>query len=62
MWWNGASRCEFDGKSKETETTKWSESPNGGRAIVEQTLASEEINKSKRAGLSESPTGIRVGS
>ena len=24
---------------------------NGGKAIVEQTLASEEINKSKRAGL-----------
>ena len=25
--------------------------PNGGKAIVEQTLASKEINKSKRAGL-----------
>ena len=34
---------EFDGKSMETETT-WSEFPNGGKAIVEQILASEEIN------------------
>ena len=47
MRWNGASRCEFDGKSMETETTTWSEFPNGGKAIVEQILASEEINKSK---------------
>ena len=43
MQWNGASCCEFDGKSMETETT-WSEFPNGGKAIVEQILASEEIN------------------
>ena len=49
MRWNGASRCEFDGKSIETETTTWSEFPNGGKAIVEQILASEEINKSKKA-------------
>ena len=35
----------------ETETTTWSEFPNGGKVIVEQILASEEINKSKRAGL-----------
>ena len=28
-----------------------SEFPNGGKAIVEQILASEEINKSRRAGL-----------
>ena len=28
-----------------------SEFPNGGKAIVEQILASEEINKSKTAGL-----------
>ena len=33
----------------ETETTTRSEFPNGGKAIVEQILASEEINKSKRA-------------
>ena len=56
----GASHCEFDGKSIETETTTWSEFPNGGKAIVEQILASEEINKSKRAGLRESQSGIRV--
>ena len=31
--------------------TKTSEFPNGGKAIVEQILASEEINKSKRVGL-----------
>ena len=44
MRWNGASRCEFDGKSIETETTTWSEFFNGGKATVEQILASEEIN------------------
>ena len=44
-----------------TETTTWSEFTNGGKAIVEQILASEEINKSKRAGLWESQSGIRVG-
>ena len=31
--------------------TIWSEFPNGGKAIVEQELASKEINKSKRAEL-----------
>ena len=36
--------CEFDGKSMETETTTWSEFPNGGKAIVEQILVSEERN------------------
>ena len=61
MWWNEAFRYEFDGKSMETETTTWSEFPNGGKAIVEQILASEEINKSKRAGLWESQSGIQVG-
>ena len=35
----------------ETEKTTLSEFPNGGKVIVEQILASEEINKSKRAGL-----------
>ena len=60
MWWNRAYCCEFDGKSKETETTTWSEYPNGGKAIVEQILASEEINKPKRAWLWESESGIRV--
>ena len=44
MQWNGESHCEYDGKSIETETRTWSESPNGGKAIVEQILASEEIN------------------
>ena len=61
MQWNGASCCEFDGKSMETETTTWWEFPNGGKAIVEQILASEEINKSKRAGLWQSQPGIQVG-
>ena len=37
-------------KSLETETI-WSEFPNGWKAIVEQMLASEEINKIKIAGL-----------
>ena len=52
---------EFDGKSKETETTTWSEFPRGGEVIAEQLLASEEINKSKGAGLWESQSGIQVG-
>ena len=54
MWWNGAFHCEYDGKSMETETTTWLEFPNGAKAIVKQILASEEWNKSKRAGLWES--------
>ena len=29
MQWNGASRCEYDGKSMETEKTTWSEFYNG---------------------------------
>ena len=33
----------------------------GGKATVEQILASDEMNKSKRAGLSESQSGILVG-
>ena len=61
MQWNRASCCEYDGKSLETETTTWSEFPKGGKAIVEQILASEERKKSKRAGLWESQSGIRVG-
>ena len=46
----------------ETDTTTWSEFPNGVKAIVKQILASEEINKSKRAGMWESQSGILVGS
>ena len=45
----------------ETKTTTWSTFPNRGKAIVEQILASEEINKSKRAGMWESQSGMRVG-
>ena len=41
---------EFIGKSIETETTT-SEFTNGGEAIIEQILVSEQRNKSKRAGL-----------
>ena len=44
-----------------TDTTTWSEFSNGGKSIVEQILASEEINKSKRTGLWESQSGMRVG-
>ena len=61
MQWNGASHCEFNGKLKETETTSYSELPNGGKAIVEQILVSEEINRSKRAGLWESHSENQVG-
>ena len=44
-----------------TETTTRSEFPNGGKAIVEQILTSEKINKSKGAGLWESQSGIQAG-
>ena len=54
MRWNGAPCCEFDGKSMETERTTWSEFPNEEKAIVEQILASGEINKSKKARMWES--------
>ena len=47
----GVSRCELDGKSVETETATRSEFPNERKTIVEQILASEETNKSKRAEL-----------
>ena len=50
VWW----------KSMETETATLSEFLNGRKAIVEQVLALEEMNKSKRAGLSESQSGIQV--
>ena len=39
----------------------WIEYSNGGKAIEEQILASEEKNKSKRAGLWESQSEFRVG-
>ena len=32
----------------ETETTTWSKFPNGGKAIVEQILVSEEANAKER--------------
>ena len=60
MQWNGASCCEYDRKSMETKTKTWSEFPNGKKAIVEQLLASKERKKSKRAGLWESQSGMRV--
>ena len=34
-----------------TDATTLSEFPNGSKTIVKQLLVSEEINKSKRAGL-----------
>ena len=45
----------------ETQTIIWSEFPNGGKAVVEQILASEVRNKSKRAGQWESQSMIWVG-
>ena len=38
----------------ETETATWSEFRNGGKDIVEQMLASEDRNKSEKAGLWDS--------
>ena len=61
MQWNRTSHFEYDGKSMETETTTWAEFPNGGKVIVEQIVASEEWEKSKRAGLWESQSRIWVG-
>ena len=55
------SSFEFYGKSMETETTTWSEFPNEGKSIVEQMLVSDDRNRSKRAGLWESQSGIWVG-
>ena len=55
---NKVSHCEFDRKSMKTEATTWPEFPNGEKDIVEQILASEERNKSKRAGWWESQSGI----
>ena len=60
MWWNKASYFWFDRKSMETETTK-SELPNGGKATVEQILASEERNKSTRTGPWMSQSRMQVG-
>ena len=54
MQWSKVFCCEYDGKSKETETTTCSVFPYGGKATVEQIGASEERNKSNRAGLWES--------
>ena len=45
----------------ETETTTQSEFLNWRKVIVEQILASEQRNKSKRIGLWESQSGIQVG-
>ena len=59
MQFSRASCCEYDGKLMETDTT--SEFPNGGKDISEQIVASEEINKSKRAGLWEPQSRIQVG-
>ena len=58
MRWNGTFRCAYDGKPMETETITWLEFPNGGKAIAEQIIASEEINKSKIAGLWASQSWI----
>ena len=38
MQGNGTSCCEYDRKSMETETTTWSEFPDGRKAIVDQIL------------------------
>ena len=61
MQWNDISRFGFDEKSVETERITWSEFRNGVKAIAEQTLVSEERNKSKRAGLWESQLKIWAG-
>ena len=61
MPWNGALPFEFDKNSMETEARTWLEFLNGGKTNAEQRLDSEEIIKSKIAGLRDSQSGIRVG-
>ena len=61
MRWNMEPHREFDGVSMETETTIWSDFPNGGKAVVEQILASEEKNRPKTTELWEWLSAIRVG-
>ena len=51
----------LDGKSMEIETATWSGFLNGGKAISEQILASEEISKSKRAEMWGSQSRMWVG-
>ena len=58
---NEAWPFEFHGKSMETETTTWSKFPDGEKAIVEQRLVLEEVNKSKKVGLWESQSVVQVG-
>ena len=59
--YHGTSHFEVVGKSVETETKTWSEFPNGGKAIVEPILASEEKNNSKEQGYEIHKSEIRVG-
>ena len=61
MWRNGASHCEYDGKSMQTEKTTSSEFLNEGKAILEQILTLEERKKSKKAGPEKSQSGMWVG-
>ena len=44
---------QFEEKSVETETIKWSEFSKEAKAAVNQTLGSEEKNKPKRGGLQQ---------
>ena len=47
MRWNMASHSQFYGKSLQTETTTWSEFPNGVKAFVKQILDQKrELKKS----------------
>ena len=59
MQWNGASRCEYNGKSIETDTTTRAEFANGGNHY--RTNTSVRRIKSKRAGLWESQSETQVG-
>ena len=57
----GASTLEFEGKSMETETTIQSKLLNGRKAPVDQeTLGSNDKNKSRRARIRELQSGIQV--
>ena len=56
----GVSPFQFEGTSIEIESTAWSEFANGIKATVKQMLGLEEINTSKKTGMWDSHSGIRV--
>ena len=59
MWCKKAFLFEFESQCKQKQHDQRTSTQR--KATVEQIIASEEMNKSKRAGLSESHRGLREG-